>query len=76
MPIQRSISRVVTPGPPVAGCRKVGHTFIEVIHADDFISADPFIRLTDDRLEIGNRRSVLCVLRSAFLTVSIDSKLR
>jgi len=55
MPIQRSISRVVTPGPPVAGCRKVGHTFIEVIKADDFINADPFIRLTDDRLEIGNR---------------------
>ena len=55
MPIQRSISRVVRPGPPVAGCRKVGHTFIEVIQADDFINADPFVRLTDDRLEIGNR---------------------
>jgi redox-sensitive bicupin YhaK (pirin superfamily) len=54
MPIQRSICRILTPGPAVAGCRKVGHTFIEVIQADDFINADPFIRLTDDRLEIGN----------------------
>lgn len=55
MPIQRTISRIVTPGPAAVGCRKVGHTFIEVIQADDFINADPFIRLTDDRLENGNK---------------------
>jgi redox-sensitive bicupin YhaK (pirin superfamily) len=54
MPIQRNISRIVTPGPAVAGCQKVGHSFIEVIQADDFINSDPFIRLTDDRMEIGN----------------------
>src|SRR5690349_2016609 len=56
MPIQRNISRIVTPGPAVAGCQKVGHTFVEVIQADDFINSDPFIRLTDDRLEIGNQK--------------------
>ena len=33
MPVQRSISRIVTPGPAVAGCQKVGHSFIEVIQA-------------------------------------------
>ena len=55
MPVQRSISRIVTPGPAVAGCQKVGHSFIEVIQADDFIDTDPFIRLTDDRLENGNK---------------------
>jgi redox-sensitive bicupin YhaK (pirin superfamily) len=55
MPIQRSISRIVTPGPAVAGCQKVGHTFIEVIQADDFINSDPFICLTDDRLAIGDQ---------------------
>jgi transcriptional regulator with GAF, ATPase, and Fis domain len=55
MPVQRSISRIVTPGPAVAGCQKVGHSFIEVIQADDFINSDPFIRLTDDRMEIGNK---------------------
>jgi redox-sensitive bicupin YhaK (pirin superfamily) len=55
MPLQRSISRIVTPGPAVSGCQKVGHSFIEVIPADDFINADPFIRLTDDRMEIGNK---------------------
>jgi quercetin 2,3-dioxygenase len=54
MPIQRSISRIVTPGPAVEGCAKLHHSFIEVIQADDFINTDPFIRLTDDRLEIGN----------------------
>ena len=55
MPIQRSISRIVTPGRAVAGCQKVGHSFIEVIQADDFINSDPFIRLTDDRMEIGDK---------------------
>jgi redox-sensitive bicupin YhaK (pirin superfamily) len=55
MPLQRSISRIVRPGPAVAGCQKAGHSFIEVIQADDYINSDPFIRLTDDRLEIGNR---------------------
>jgi choline dehydrogenase-like flavoprotein len=55
MPVQRSISRIVTPGPAIAGCRKVGHSFIEVIQADDFIDTDPFIRLTDDRMEIRNK---------------------
>jgi quercetin 2,3-dioxygenase len=55
MPLQRSISRIVTPGPAVAGCQKVRHSFIEVIQADDFIDTDPFIRLTDDRLENGNK---------------------
>jgi hypothetical protein len=55
MPVQRSISRVVTPGPAVAGCPKVGHSFTEVIQADNFISTDPFIRLTHDRMEIANR---------------------
>ena len=55
MPIQRSISRIATPGPAVVGCQKLGHTFIEVIQADDFINADPFIRLTDDRLDNGNK---------------------
>jgi len=40
MPIQRSISRIVTPGPPASGCQKVGHSFIEVIQADDFINTD------------------------------------
>ena len=55
MPLQRSISRIVTPGPAVAGCQKVGHSFIEVIPADDFINSDPFIRLTDDRMEIENK---------------------
>jgi hypothetical protein len=55
MPGQRSISRIVTPGPAVAGCRKVGHSFIEVIQADDFINTDPFIRLTDDRMELRNK---------------------
>jgi redox-sensitive bicupin YhaK (pirin superfamily) len=33
----------------------VGHSFIEVIQADDFINADPFIRLTHDRMEIANK---------------------
>ena len=55
MPLQRSISRIVTPGPAVDGCPKVGHSFIEVIQADDFINSDPFIRLTDDRMEIENK---------------------
>jgi redox-sensitive bicupin YhaK (pirin superfamily) len=55
MPLQRSISRIVTPDPAVTGCQKVGHSFIEVIQADDFIDTDPFIRLTDDRLENGNK---------------------
>jgi quercetin 2,3-dioxygenase len=55
MPLQRSISRIVTPGPGVSGCPKVGHSFIEVIQVDDFIDNDPFIRLTDDRMEIGNK---------------------
>lgn len=55
MPIERSISRIMTPGPAVGGCPKVGHRFIEVFQADDFMEADPFIRLTDDRMEIGNR---------------------
>jgi len=55
MPLQRSISRIVTPGPAVAGCPKVGHSFIEVIQADDFIDNDPFIHLTDDRMEIRNK---------------------
>lgn len=54
MPLQRSISRIVTPGPPIAGCPKLKHSFIEVIQADDFINTDPFIRLTDDRMEIGD----------------------
>ena len=56
MPLQRSISRIVTPGPAIAGCQKVGHSSIEVIQADDFINTDPFIRLTDDRIEIANRK--------------------
>ena len=55
MPLQRSISRIVTPGLAVAGCQKVGHSFIVVIRADDFINTDPFIRLTHDRMEIGNK---------------------
>ncbi len=55
MPIQRSISRIVTPGPAVAGCQKVGHTFIELIQPDDFVDSDPFICLTDDRLAIGGQ---------------------
>jgi redox-sensitive bicupin YhaK (pirin superfamily) len=54
MPLQRSISRIVTPSPAVAGCPKLGHSFIEVISPDDFINSDPFIRLTEDRMEIGN----------------------
>src|ERR1700739_2432928 len=52
MPAQRNISRIVTPGPAVAGCQKVGHSFVEIIQADDFINTDPFIRLTYDRMEI------------------------
>src|SRR6478752_3788574 len=32
-----------------------GRSFIEVIQVDDFIDNDPFIRLTDDRMEIGNK---------------------
>ncbi len=55
MPIERGISRIMTPGPVVAGCQKVGHSFIEVIQANDFMNSDPFIRLTDDRMEIGNK---------------------
>jgi quercetin 2,3-dioxygenase len=55
MPVQRRISRIVTPGHAVAGCPKLGHSFIEVIQADDFLNTDPFIRLTDDRIEIGNK---------------------
>ena len=55
MPMQRSISRIVTPGPAIPGCRHVGHSFIEVIRPDDFIGTDPFVRLTDDRLENGNK---------------------
>jgi len=55
MPMQRSISRIVTPGPAIPGCRHVGHSFIEVIRPDDFIDTDPFVRLTDDRLENGNK---------------------
>ena len=38
MPIQRSISRIVTPGPAVEGCAKLHHSFIEVIQTDDFIN--------------------------------------
>jgi redox-sensitive bicupin YhaK (pirin superfamily) len=55
MPVQRSISRIGTPGPAVAGCPKVGHSFIEIIQPEDFINSDPFIRLTDDRMEIPNK---------------------
>lgn len=55
MPVERSISRIVTPGPAIAGCRKVGHSFIEVIHPDDFIDTDPFIRFTEDRMQNGNK---------------------
>jgi redox-sensitive bicupin YhaK (pirin superfamily) len=55
MPLQRSISRIVRTAPAVAGCQKVGHSFIEVIQADDFINTDPFIRLTHDRMEVGNK---------------------
>jgi quercetin 2,3-dioxygenase len=55
MGVQRNVSRIVTPGPAVAGCQKVGHSFIEVIQAGDFMNTDPFIRLSHDRMEVGNR---------------------
>jgi hypothetical protein len=46
-PLQRSISRIVTPGPAIAGCQKVGHSSIEVIQADDFNKTDPGERQQD-----------------------------
>jgi redox-sensitive bicupin YhaK (pirin superfamily) len=55
MPLQRSISRIVTPGPAIVGCQKLGHSFIEIIPANDFSDTDPFIRLTRDRMEIANK---------------------
>ena len=55
IPLQRSISRVVSVPPLAPGFIGPGHVAAQVLGPEDFALNDPFILLMDDHLDIGER---------------------
>jgi redox-sensitive bicupin YhaK (pirin superfamily) len=53
-----TVARLVTTPPPAPGFIGEGHTAVEVVTSDDLPATDPFVLLTDDRLDIRRRRQI------------------
>jgi hypothetical protein len=51
--LKRNIIRTTMTAAPVPGFAGDNHLMIELITPDDFINSDPFILLTDHRLDVG-----------------------
>jgi quercetin 2,3-dioxygenase len=56
--VLRDIARVVRTPPPAPGFIGEGHRAVEVLHGVPLASADPFVLLMDDRLDMPVRRVI------------------